>query len=363
MLKSAFHALWMLLLVLLVLITTLVAVARLWIPQISAYRMEIEQAASEALNKQVSIGRLQAGWRGLNPVIKLKNVELSDPAGSHEAIAVREIWLTVDAEQSLTQQQLKLAGIDVVAAEFTLLRDAGGMFFLEGFRTNNNNSDMLEQLLLMALSVHDVNITYVDETSGDPPRRFSDISLSLRNQGSTHTLTGHALLPVGVGYRADVEAVLYGYNSRLQDWQGQVYIKGHSVALTGVLGPVLTDDQLVEGVADLRLWLDVRDAGIASASGEIDTEGLKIIQHNETEAYTFEADSLRGQFGWRQNDTGWQFAVQNLVVNQQQRRWETDNLSLAGRRQQDSTSIRGMTSLVVLDGLCALVPVSPGLTV
>ncbi len=363
MLKSAFHALWMLLLVLLVLITTLVAVARLWIPQISAYRMEIEQAASEALNKQVSIGRLQAGWRGLNPVIKLKNVELSDPAGSHEAIAVREIWLTVDAEQSLTQQQLKLAGIDVVGAEFTLVRDAGGMFFLEGFRTDNNNSDMLEQLLLMALSVHDVNVTYVDETSGHPPRRFSDISLSLRNQGPTHTLTGHALLPVGVGYRADVEAVLYGYNSRLQDWQGQVYIKGHSVALTGVLGPVLTDDQLVEGVADLRLWLDVRDAGIASASGEIDTEGLKIIQHNETEAYTFEADSLRGQFGWRQNDTGWQFAVQNLVVNQQQRRWETDNLSLAGRRQQDSTSIRGMTSLVVLDGLGALLPVIPGLTV
>jgi uncharacterized protein (TIGR02099 family) len=363
MLKRAFHALWTLLLVLLVLVATLVAVARIWIPEVSAYRQEIEQAASKALNKQVTIGRLQAGWRGLNPVIKLKNVELSDPAGMHETLAVREIWLTVDAEQSLAHQQPRLAGIDVVGAEFTLVRDAGGTLHIEGFGSANDDSDRLAELLQMALSVHDVNITYVDEASGNPPRRFSAISLSLRNHGATHTLTGHALLPADVGYRADVEAVLYGYSSRPQDWQGKLYVKGHAVALSGVLGPVLTDDQLVEGVADLRLWFDVGEAGIDSASGEIDTEGLKIIQQNETRAYTFEADSLRGQFGWRQNDGGWQFAVQNLVVNQQQKRWETDNLSLAGRQQQDSLSIKGLTSRVVLDGFGALLPIIPGLTV
>jgi uncharacterized protein (TIGR02099 family) len=363
MLKHAFHALWMLLLTLLVLIATVLTIARLWIPEVSAYRLEIEQAAGQALNKQVSIGRLQTGWRGFNPVIKLKDVELSDAAGSHETINVREIWMTVDTEQSLAHQQLEVAGIDVIGAEFTVVRDAGGMIYLEGFHSTNDDSQALADLLQMALSVHDVNVTYIDEASGDPPRRFSEISLSLRNQGGTHTLTGHALLPADVGYRADVEAVLYGYSTRLQDWQGQMYIKGQSVALTGVLGPALADDQVVEGVADLRLWLDVSDAAIDSASGEIDTEGLKIIQQNETGAYTFEADSLRGQFGWRQNDKGWQFAVQNLVVNQQQRRWETRNLSLAGIQQQDSLSIKGEASLVVLDGFGALLPIVPGLTV
>jgi len=363
MLKSAFHALWMLVLALLALITTALIVVRLWIPEVSAYRVEIEQAASQALNRQVSIGRLQTGWRGLNPVIKLKNVELSDPAGVHEMTAIREIWMTVDAERSLSEQKIRLAGIDVVGAGFTVVRDAGGMFYLEGFRSDSDDSQLLPDLLQMALSVHDVNVTYIDEASGEPPRRFSEISLSLRNQGATHTLTGHALLPPDVGYRADVEAVLYGYSSRLQDWQGQIHINGNAVALTEVLGPVLADDQRVEGVADLRLWLDVGDAGIDSVSGEIDTKGLKIIQQNETGAYTFEADSLRGQFGWRLNDKGWQFAVQNLVVNQQQRRWETDNLSLAGRQYQDSVSIKGLTSLVVLDGVGALLPIIPGLSV
>ena len=104
-------------------------------------------------------------------------------------------------------------------------------------------------------------------------------------------------------------------------------------------------------------------AGIDAVSGEIDTEHLEISQQNEAQTYTFKADSLRGQFGWRQNRDGWQFAVQNMVVRQQQGLWETPNLSLAGRQQQNRSTIRGNSSLVVLDGLGALLPIIPGLTV
>ena len=365
MLKRAFHVLWMLLVVLLVLSATALTVARVWVSELSSYRMEIEQAASQALNKQVSIGRMEASWRGLNPVIKLKDVELIDPAGTDEALTIREIWVTVDAEQYLSQQIIKLAGIDVIGADFTLVRDADGTFYLDGFRSENDDSELLTELLQMALSVHDVNVTYVDEQTGHAPRRFSSISLSLRSQGATHTLTGHILLPVDMGYRADIEAVLYGNAARFQDWQGHVYIKGQSVALTEVLvGQLLAEDQVLQGVADLRLWLDIGAAGIDSVSGEIDTENLTISQHSETEVYTFETDSLRGQFGWRYNEDSWQFAVQNLVVKQQQGRWETENLSLAGRQQQDgSTIIKGNSSLLVLDGFGALLPIIPGLTV
>jgi len=363
MLKRALHTLWMLLVSLLVLGAMALTAARVWVPELSAYRLEIEQAASQALNKQVSIGRMEASWRGLNPVIRLKDVELIDPAGTDEAMTIREIRVTVDAEQYLSQQVFKLAGIDVIGVDFTLVRDTDGRFYLEGFRPENDDSELLTELLQMDLSVHDVNVTYVDKLTGHAPRRFSSISLSLRNQGTTHTVTGHILLPPDVGYRADVEAILYGDAARLQDWQGQMYIKGQSVALNEVLGQLLTDDQTLQGVADLRLWVNVGTAGIDSVSGEIDAEGLGISQKNEQETYSFEADSLRGQFGWRHNENGWQFAVQNMVVKQQQGRWETENLSLAGRQQQDGSTIKGNSSLVVLDGFGALFPIIPGLTV
>ena len=363
MLRKAFHLLWMLLVTLLVLVAMALTAARVWVPELSVYRLEIEQAASQALNQQVSIGRMEASWRGMNPVIRLKNVELTGPAGTDEAMTIREIRVTVDAEEYLSQQEIKLAGIDVIGADFTLVRDADGRFYLEGFPSENNDTELLTELLQMALSVHDVNVTYVDKQTGHAPRRFSSISLSLRNQGATHTLTGHILLPADVGYRADIEAILYGDAARLQDWWGHWYIKGQSVALTEVLGPLLTDDQTLQGVADLRLWVNVGAAGIDSVSGEIDTEGLRISQQSEKETYTFEADSLRGQFGWQHNKDSWVFAVQNMVVKQQQGRWQTENLSLAGWQEQDGSTIKGNSSLVVLDGFGALLPIIPGLTV
>lgn len=362
MLKKSLHVLWLLLVALLVLVAVALTAARVWIPEASVYRGEVERTASELLNKRVTIGRMRASWRATNPVIRLGNVEVSDPAGEHAPLVIREVRVTIDAEQYLSQQKIRLAGIDVIGADVTVLRDTDGVVFLEGFRPEED-SEFLTELLQMALSVHDVNVTYEDQLSEDPPQRFSDVSMSLRSQGDTHTLTGHVLLPEQVGYRADVEAVMHGPGGYLQDWQGRVYIQGESIALTEVLGRLLTDDQVVEGVADLRLWLNIGDDGIDSMSGEIDTESLTISQHGEKRSYSFAADTLRGQFGWRRYGEGWQFAVQNVLVKQQQGSWTTPNLSLAGRQDDRGMSISGESPLLVLDGFGALLPIIPGLSV
>lgn len=362
MLKRSLHTLWLLLVLLLVLAATALTAARWWVPEASAYREEIEHNASKMLGKQVSIERMEASWRGLNPVIRLMNVQLSDPAGDAATLRAREVRLTIDAEQYLSQGRLRLAGIGVIGADFTLVRDTGGSVYLEGFRPEKD-STLLAELLQMALSVRDVNVTFIDRQTAAAPRRFSSVSMSLRSQGDSHSLTGHLLLPVELGYRADVEALLQGDSARVQDWRGTVYIKGQSMALAGVLGPLLTDEQIVEGVADLRLWLNLGGGKLHSVKGEIDTESLKITQQGEAGDYSFEADTLRAAFGWRAWANGWQFAVQNLLVAQQQRRWETENLSLAGSQQDGARNISGVSPLVVLDGVGALLPIIPGLSV
>ncbi len=361
MLKKSLHFLWLLLVTSLVLVAAALTAARVWIPEARVYHDEVERTVSQLLDKQVTIGRMRATWRGINPVIRLKDVEVADPAGGHEPLVASEVRVTIDAEHYLSHQKIRLSGIDVIGADLTVLRDADGTVYLEGFRPAED-SELLTELLQMALTVHDVNVIYVDRLTGDPPQRFSSVSLSLRSEGDTHTLTGHALLPDDVGYRADVEAVLHGPPGRLQDWQGRIYVRGESIALTGVLGRLLTDDQVVEGVADLRLWLNTGADGVDSVSGEIDTESLAISQQGEGQTYTFAADTLRGQFGWRRHENGWQFAVQNVLVTQQQGHWTTPNLSLAGRQDDRTMSISGVSSLVVLDGFGALLPIIPGLS-
>jgi uncharacterized protein (TIGR02099 family) len=362
MLKSLFHSVWLLFVALLFVTAVVLMTARIWVPSLSQYRLEIENAASQVLQKQVRIGRLEATWRGLNPVLKLKNVVLTDPAGEQTSLDVREVWITVDARQSLETQELKLAGIDVVGTDLTLIRDTTGQVYLDAFRGDDGDNSALQDIGRMArLSLHDASLTWVDELYGDLPQRFSAIALSLNNDGDTHTLTGHALLPADAGYRIDVEAELYGESDRPSTWQGQLYAKGQSVAFSAMPGRYLPWGMALQGVADIRLWANVAALGVHAISGELDAHDLQISHVNGAQDYRFNADRLSGQFGWQQHEEGWQFALQQLVVRQGERTWETDNLSLAGLYQGPASYMQGISKHIVLDGLSALLPVIPGL--
>jgi len=362
MLKGFFHTVWLLFVALLLLAAVVLMTARLAMPLLGHYRLEIEDAASQVLRKQVSIGRLEAGWRGLSPVLKLKHVVLADPAGEQGSLDIREVWLTIDAALYLRDQELKLAGIDVVGADLTLIRDAAGQVYLDTFRDAGGDATALKDLGRMArVSLHDTSLTWVDELYAEPPQRFSVTALSVNNDGDTHTLTGYVLLPVAAGYRVDVEAELYGDSDQPLSWQGQLYAKGQSVAFSAVPVRYLPDGMAVEGVADIRLWADVAGLAVHAVSGELDTRDLQISHVKAAQDYRFNADGLSGRFGWRQHGEGWQFALQQLVVRQGEHSWETDNLSLAGRYHEQVSYIKGISTRIVLDRFSALLPIVPGL--
>lgn len=366
MFKRTLHVLWLLCVLLLFLAATVLTTARLLVPALSQYRHEIENVASEVFQKQVSIGRLEATWRGLNPVLKLKQVVLAEPgsdrADAQSGLEIREIWVTIDAQQLLTDQQVKPAAIDIIGADLTVIRDAGGRFHLDRFNADGSSESGLDALMDMtSLSVHDVSVTFIDELHDEPPQRLSAIALSLNNQGYTHTLTGHALLPGDVGYRVDVEAELYGDSHQPASWQGQLYAKGQSLSFSAIAERYLPAGMSLEGVADIRLWAGVAALEVKAFSGELDTHDLTVTHLKEAQQYVFRADQLQGQFGWRQNEEGWQFALQQLLVRQGERTWKTEALSLAGHHHEQGSHIKGVSALIELDGLGALLSIAPGL--
>jgi uncharacterized protein YhdP len=104
MLKRFFHTLWLLFVTVLFMAAVVLTTARLAIPSLSQYRLEIENAAGQLLHKQVSIGRLEGTWRGLNPVLKLKHVVLADPAGEQASLDIREVLITLDAGHYLSER-------------------------------------------------------------------------------------------------------------------------------------------------------------------------------------------------------------------------------------------------------------------
>jgi len=361
MLKRLLHITWLIAVALLLLTAVALSAARLLVPALAAYRTDIAAAASEALGQPVSIARLEATWRDMAPVLKLKDVAIGSVADAAEPLQVREIWISVDVERYLTEQRLQFSGIDIVGTDLTVVRDATGRLHIEGMASDGGNlAGLLE---MQRLSIRDSVVTVIDQQSGEPARRFTDVNIAISNDGYLHALTGYVLLPAGLGQRIDVEAELYGSNDRLADWNGRVYLQGQALSLDAGNVRHLPQDVAVQGSADVRLWVEVDAARVSSVRGEIDARDFHLDHLGAAQTYRFAADSVRGQFGWQRTADGWQFAVQQFLLRQGDRSWETDNLSLAGGRAGEEDYLRGVAAEINMDRLGGLLPVIPGLDV
>jgi|GEM_PF-970535 len=363
MLRHFVRAHWFLFVSLLFLTAVVLTAARLWVPTLGNYHHELEAAASEALNRDVTVGRLEATWRGLSPVLKLKNVVINGSAAKPGRLDIREVWISLDVEQYIKEREVRASGIDIIGVDTGITRDVDGRIFLEGFQDAAAGHSVIDDLLQMhRLSINDSNITITDLKSGEPPRRFSDVTLALVNDGYEHTLTGYALLPAELGYRVDVEAELYGKGGNFRQWQGRAYVKGKTLSLSECAAGNLPDTLGLQGIADIRLWLDFSLARLQSLSGEIDAHDLRLENREGDEPYRFSANVLQGQFGWQRVDNEWQMALQNFSITQGEETWETENLSLAGSEGDGVNHLKLVSGQIRLDGLSALLPVIPGLS-
>jgi uncharacterized protein (TIGR02099 family) len=354
---------WLLFVSLLVLTAVALTVARLWVPTLGNYHHEVEAAASKALNRVVTIGRLEATWRGLGPVLKLKNVVINGSAESSGHLDIQEVWISLDIDHYIAEGKVRPSGIDIIGADLGITRDVDGRIFLEGFQGDAGGGSGIDDLLQMhRLSINDSNITITDLKSGEPSRRFSDVTFALINDGYEHTLTGYALLPVELGYRVDVEAELSGKDGNFEQWQGQVYVKGQTLALPEYVARGLPDTMSMQGIADIRLWFDFSSAHLQSVRGEIDAHDVQLENNEGEKPYRFLADTMQGQFGWQRAGEQWQMTLQDFSITQDEEIWETENLSLAGAENKGVNDLRVVTGQIQLDGLGALLRVVPGLT-
>ena len=160
MLKRTFLAIWLMSVTLLFLTAVVLTAARMWVPLLNDYRVEIENAVSQVLNRQVSIGGLDATWRGLGPVLKLKNVHIDLQDADQGSLEIREVWVTIDADHYLAEREVQVTAIDVIGADLVVIRDVAGEIFLDGFRQEKSADSPLKGLEeLHRLSVHDVTVT------------------------------------------------------------------------------------------------------------------------------------------------------------------------------------------------------------
>ena len=171
----------------------LLAVRYVAMPRVDQMRPRIEQMASRAVKAPVTIGRIDASWRGLNPHLMLRDVRVASgsdrPDLSLPLVEGTVSWLTAVAFEP------RFAQLRVEALDLDIVRLPGDRFSVGGFVLDPNqkgeDSGVSDWILAQGeVVLRDARIRYSDRRDSSSTREFelADVNLQLENVFGSHII-------------------------------------------------------------------------------------------------------------------------------------------------------------------------------
>ena len=352
-LRRTLHICWWMVAVVIVTLAVALSAARLLLPGMSHYREQVETVAAEVFKRPVTIGSLDAAWRGISPVLKLDSVVVSDPRLPHGRIAIDEVEVKVDVIESLLQGRLRTAGVKVIGARLEIETDIR-------HRLESLPLQVVVQWLLGqgSIALEKVQLLWRDPGLFDTPIRLTDLSANLVNTGQRHQLLLDAKLPMWLGETLKVAADFHGRNDDPGNWRGTLYLKTRDLQLGG-FRPAMADSGLVaRGAVNLETWVGVAHARPVWGSGSLDWQNPSI--HNASaDAQGISADGMSMKFHWRQRNDRWRIGLRGFELRRDRHPvWPASDFDFLVQNDQQ-LRLQGKASLVVLEELNSVLPLLP----
>jgi uncharacterized protein (TIGR02099 family) len=130
-LRISNRLLWGSLTVFLVALATVVSLGRYYMPDLGRYQHQILSEIRSRVDLQFEVGSIEGEWRGLSPVVRIRNFRLMSPAGD---TVVEADYLAVyfDLVESLFFRSVLAETVSLVDAEVQLAESADGSWGLRG---------------------------------------------------------------------------------------------------------------------------------------------------------------------------------------------------------------------------------------
>ncbi len=292
---------------------------KFWVmPNLDRFKPDVEAAASRALGKPVTVGRLEAGWDGINPRLTLRELRVAADSGAPlELPSVEAVlsWL------SLALLEPHLASLTLDQPHLAIRRDPTGVIHLAGIAINAENapSPFPDWLLRQPrIIVHDAMISWLDEKLAAPELRLSQVRIYVRNRFGRHRFGGVALPSAAAG-RLELRGDLNGDSVRRFDtWSGQLYARVDDARFDSWGRWVPWAQSAVrQGRGALRFWLDLERGQIRALTGDTRLKGVAINVSDVEPLPDLAFQSLAGRVGWaREFDGKGQASSQTFFVEQ-----------------------------------------------
>jgi uncharacterized protein (TIGR02099 family) len=247
------------------------------LPNIDLYKPDIERAASRALGNQVTIARVYASWRGLNPSLYLGDLRLRDKAG-HQLLALPSVAATL-SWWSFVAVEPRFESLEVNRPELDVTRTPDGMLYVAGVRIDPNKKDeggggadwLLRQREIV---IRDGHLSWTDQLRGAPTLELSNVTMALQNHWTTHRFALKATPPRAVSDPLDVRAHFThpAFGAKPSDarlWRGEVYLDLRNTDLAAWKPYVDYPFDVQQGRGSVRAWLAVDHARLAGFTADL----------------------------------------------------------------------------------------------
>jgi len=255
---------------------------RLWLmPHIDDWRGVLEVHASEVLKQQVTIGRIEASWQGVNPRLQLTDVQLHDATG-----AISLALPQIDAVLSWTSVptlQARVKSLTVLAPELEVRRLSESRLKVAGLvldlAASDSSTAALDWLLEQRhVAVSHATVHYYDQAPGSTssePIDLTEVEVLLTRGLGAHYFAFRARAPSAI---ADILEVRGWFDhpwsipvSNLNGWSGRVYMQLNFVdmaRLESIARLVPEPFRLQRGNGALRAWVDFNALSVQRARAD-----------------------------------------------------------------------------------------------
>ena len=251
------------------------------LPNIDHYKPDVEQMASKALARTVTIATIHASWQGLNPRLVLNNVVVHNRRGQ-PALSLPQVSATL-SWTSLAVAGLRLDTLLIERPDLEVERSADGKLYVAGMlieHTGQDESKGLDWLLSQReIIVRNGWVRWRDAQRGAPELTLQQIDVLLQNKWRHHRFALKATPPAELGAPLDLRANFShpSFTRRISDvkrWTGTLYAdwRGTDLAKWGAYFdyPV----EVRAGTGGVRAWLQFDHARAASFTADLSLSNL-----------------------------------------------------------------------------------------
>lgn len=315
MLRNTAKLVWSGLVVATIVAAFVLSLTRLLLPLLGEYRADIEGWVGGVIGQPVEIGEIDAHFRGLYPVLHLRDVTLLDSKGGERLAAFKELSVELDWWRTLWHRQLEPGIFRVAGVELLVEADENGKIRIAGFGGGHRGGQNIGRWVLdrKRLAIEGATVTWRNAATLSPPLTFTNATILLANDAGRHQVTAEVTLPPDIGSTLRLGIDIAGDPLADKGWSGTGYLNVAGAHLARWWQPPQTLAFAVErGTVSVEGWIEWRDGRVFSGRADVTASNLRVAAANANDVAPFELNTFSASTRWQRDREGWKLLAAPL---------------------------------------------------